>query len=37
VIRVKVNDYCEFPLELNMEPYTQEGISKREKIEKLKQ
>lgn len=22
MIRAKVNDYCEFPLELNMEPYT---------------
>jgi len=22
MVRVKVNDYCEFPVELNMEPYT---------------
>lgn len=22
MIRVKLNDYCEFPLDLNMEPYT---------------
>jgi ubiquitin carboxyl-terminal hydrolase 9/24 len=22
MVRVKVNDYCEFPIELNMEPYT---------------
>jgi ubiquitin carboxyl-terminal hydrolase 9/24 len=22
MIRVKLNDYCEFPMELNMEPYT---------------
>jgi ubiquitin carboxyl-terminal hydrolase 9/24 len=26
MIRVKVNDYCEFPLELDMFPYTQEGL-----------
>jgi len=25
--RFKINDYCEFPLELNMEPYTSEYIS----------
>ncbi len=37
MIRVKVNDYCEFPLDLNMEPYTQEGLSKRERIQKLKE
>jgi ubiquitin C-terminal hydrolase len=36
MIRVKVNDYCEFPQELNLEPYTQEGLSKRERIQKLK-
>ena len=23
--RIKVNDYCEFPMELNLEPYTKEG------------
>lgn len=28
--RVKVNDYCEFPFELDMEPYTQEGLQRRE-------
>ena len=28
--RAKVNDYCEFPLELDMEPYTQEGLERRE-------
>jgi ubiquitin carboxyl-terminal hydrolase 9/24 len=22
MIRVKVNDYCEFPMELSLEPYT---------------
>ena len=34
MIRVKVNDYCEFPMELNMEPYTQEGLARREKMQK---
>jgi hypothetical protein len=29
--KMKVNDYCEFPEEINMEPYTQEGLSRREK------
>lgn len=28
--RIKVNDYCEFPFELDMEPYTQEGLERRE-------
>ncbi len=37
MIRVKVNDYCEFPLDLNLEPYTQEGLSRRERIQKLKE
>jgi len=27
MVRVKVNDYCEFPLELDMFPYTQEGLT----------
>ena len=31
MIRVKVNDYCEFPMELNMEEFTQEGLRRREK------
>ena len=31
MIRVKVNDYCEFPMELDMEPYVQEGLARREK------
>ena len=31
--KIKVNDYCEFPRELDMEPYTQEYLSY---IEKLK-
>jgi len=32
--KMKVNDYCEFPEELNMEPYTQEGLARREKKQK---
>jgi ubiquitin carboxyl-terminal hydrolase 9/24 len=32
--KMKVNDYCEFPEELNMEPYTQEGLARREKMAK---
>jgi len=35
--RYKVNDYCEFPMELNIKPWTQEGILEREKAKaKLK-
>ena len=26
MIRVKVNDYCEFPMELDMTDFTQEGL-----------
>ncbi len=33
-MRVKVNDYCEFPLELNMLPYTQQYLSKASKSRK---
>eukprot|EP00736_Rhodelphis_marinus_P012162 Rmarinus@m.24887 len=28
--RIKLNSRCSFPLELNMEPYTKEGIARRE-------
>eukprot|EP00698_Gefionella_okellyi_P025572 TRINITY_DN9417_c0_g1_i1.p1 TRINITY_DN9417_c0_g1~~TRINITY_DN9417_c0_g1_i1.p1 ORF type:complete len:2658 (-),score=590.22 TRINITY_DN9417_c0_g1_i1:2579-10552(-) len=28
--KIKLNTYCEFPLELNMEPYTREGLAARE-------
>lgn len=28
--RVKVNDYCEFPMELDMEPYTQDYLDRQE-------
>jgi len=37
MVRVKVNDYCEFPLELDMLPYTQEGLVRREQAAKRKQ
>lgn len=37
MVRVKVNDYCEFPTTLDMEPFTQEGLSKRERIQKAKE
>jgi len=36
MVRVKVNDYCQFPMVLNMEPYTQEGLARRERNEKKK-
>lgn len=32
--KVKVNDYCEFPMKLNIEPYTQQGLRKAEKAKK---
>ncbi|EKX52244.1 hypothetical protein GUITHDRAFT_51654, partial [Guillardia theta CCMP2712] len=31
--KVKVNDCCEFPLTLEMDPYTIQGIERREKME----
>ena len=37
MVRVKVNDYCEFPKELDMLPYTQEGLSRVENLAKRKQ
>lgn len=37
MVRVKVNDYCEFPHELDMLPYTQEGLASKEKAAKLQQ
>lgn len=27
---VKINESCEFPMQLNMEPYTVEGLQRRE-------
>lgn len=35
MIRVKINDYCEFPMELNMLDYTQEGLKRKEKKNKM--
>ena len=34
MVKIKVNDYLEFPHELNMEPYTQEYLEKIEKSNK---
>ena len=34
--KFKVNDYCEFPHKLDMEPYTEEGLAKKD-IEKEKE
>jgi ubiquitin carboxyl-terminal hydrolase 9/24 len=34
MVKVKVNDYCEFPMKLNLEPYTQQGLRKAEKAKK---
>ena len=28
--RMKVNDHCQFPMDLNMEPYTKEGLARKE-------
>lgn len=28
--KVKLNDYCKFPMSINMEPYTTVGIAKKE-------
>lgn len=36
MVRVKVNDYLEFPVDLDMFPYTQEGLSRREAAAKNK-
>lgn len=35
MIKVKVNDYCEFPMEFSMEPFTQEGLARREKYQQM--
>jgi ubiquitin carboxyl-terminal hydrolase 9/24 len=32
--RLKLNDYCEFPMELDMEPYTQEGLRRRDQVKR---
>lgn len=31
--RSKINDYCEFPMKLNIEPFTKDGIERKEKGE----
>jgi hypothetical protein len=31
--RIKLNDYCEFPMKLNIFPWTEEGINLKEKNE----
>jgi len=31
MIRIKVNDFCEFPFDLDMTNYTQEYLSKKAK------
>jgi len=36
-IRIKVNDSFEFPIELDLLPFTHEGITRKEKLEKQKQ
>jgi hypothetical protein len=30
MVKIKLNDHCEFPLELDMEPFTVEGLAARE-------
>ena len=35
--RLKVNDYCEFPMEIDMEPYTQEGLERKEMMKEQKE
>lgn len=32
--KIKVNDSCEFPIVLNMEPYTRDGIERRERAQR---
>lgn len=32
--KLKLNDYCEFPLVLDMEPYTKEGLERKEAQER---
>lgn len=34
MVKMKLNDYCEFPNKLNLEPYTQQGLRKAEKAKK---
>jgi ubiquitin C-terminal hydrolase len=32
--RLKLNDYCEFPMELDMQPYTQEGLRRSDQVKR---
>lgn len=34
MVKVKVNDYCEFPTKINLEAFTQQGLRKAEKAKK---
>ena len=31
MLKYKLNEYCEFPMQLNMEPYTVEGLAKKDR------
>ena len=35
--KVKVNDYCEFPLELDMSPYSQQELARQDLIKKMEE
>jgi hypothetical protein len=33
--KVKVNDYCEFPIELDMSPYSQQELARQDLIKQM--
>ena len=35
--KIKVNDYCEFPLELDMSPYSQQELAKQDLIKQMEE
>jgi len=35
--RLKLNDYCEFPMEIDLEPYTVEGLSRRDALKEQRE
>ena len=35
--KIKVNDYCEFPLELDMSPYSQHELAKQDLIKQMEE
>ena len=35
--RLKLNDYCEFPMEIDLEPYTVEGLSRRDAVKEQRE